>query len=212
MRARGSHHGKHPGSIAVYTLSVVKGSRDRDPKKKAARSGHAVPVYRVVLRKERTIRVAETHAFNAESSALIATKIIGDSPYEKSLCLLINGANKVVGAIVIATTRRAHRRRAPPSISIWRSFASTSRTSPIASRTASSTSPPCASFATRWGCRHGRGRRRSRIGRPRTWPRAWRRRGSARCGWRGSRRGCSRTSSGYSLTLLRIASRWPQDR
>ena len=95
------HRGQHPGVIPVYTLTVVRRT-DRDPGKKTA--GIRVPIFKVVLRKEGSIRVAETHASSPEAAAIIAHKIIGDSPFEKQLALLVNGQGEVVGAIVIGTT------------------------------------------------------------------------------------------------------------
>lgn len=111
MASARRHRGRRPGLIPVYSVRIERTTRARarDPKdpsegRPKRTKGERVPIYRVVLRKERTIRVAETHAHNAASAANIAHAIIGDSPYEKMLVLLVNMAGRVVGAVVIATS------------------------------------------------------------------------------------------------------------
>lgn len=81
------------------------GSRSRsqrDPPKRT--KGEKVTIYRLALRKERTISVATAHVMGAPEAATIAHGIIGDSPYEKLLTLLVNNRNRVVGAVIVATS------------------------------------------------------------------------------------------------------------
>ena len=105
LTRRVRHVGQHPGVIPVYSLTVVRRT-DRDPVKvkKAAAGGVRVPIFKVVLRKEGSIRLPETHVTGPDAAARVAHKIIGDSPFEKSLAILINSAGEIVGAIVIGTT------------------------------------------------------------------------------------------------------------
>lgn len=63
-----------------------------------------MPVFRVVLRKDRTIRVPRVKVDTPEVAAEVAHALIGDSPYEKLLAILLNGTGDIVGAIIIATT------------------------------------------------------------------------------------------------------------
>ena len=101
--------------FSVYTLRVTrteppryrKTSRDRrDPgrTRRACVPMMRVPVFRVVLRKERTIRVPVVEITHREAAVNVAHALIGDSPFEKMLAILMNNAGEVVGAIVIATS------------------------------------------------------------------------------------------------------------
>lgn len=63
-----------------------------------------VPIYRMVLRKERTLRVPTTKVAHRDSAAEVAHALIGDSPYEKMVAILLDSQTKIVGAIIISTT------------------------------------------------------------------------------------------------------------
>lgn len=107
-------------SFPVYNIKVerprippyeraARGSR-RDPPKSSARAPRVctpmqrLPVFRVVLRKDRTIRVPETIVSTADQAARVAYALVGDSPFEKMLAILMGARGQIVGAIIIATT------------------------------------------------------------------------------------------------------------
>ena len=114
-------------SFPVYTLKVRRnapptyrrGARDpsrgmwrgrlrrRDPRP-ARRASAAcptvkIPIFRVVLRKDRTIRVPQVEVSTPEQAARVAHALIGDSPSEKLLAILIDSNAKVAGAVIIGT-------------------------------------------------------------------------------------------------------------
>lgn len=79
----------------------------RDPPEAERRTSACsvrIPVFRIVLRKERTIRVAQVSANSPERAARAAHALIGDSPFEKFLALLLDANANIVGAVIIATT------------------------------------------------------------------------------------------------------------
>ena len=63
-----------------------------------------IPIFRVVLRKDRTIRVPEVTIESPNQAARVAHALIGDSPSEKMLAILVDSAGRVAGAIIISTT------------------------------------------------------------------------------------------------------------
>lgn len=94
-------------SFPLYRLTLVRtdtSRRDPPKRKRAPDTRIKIPIYRVVLRKERTIRLRQEYASNEKQAAMIAWQLIGDSPAEKLLVLLLNSQHRVVGAIVAATT------------------------------------------------------------------------------------------------------------
>ena len=79
--------------------------RDTSAPKRSARAakGERVTQYRMVLRKERTIRVSRIKADHPAAAAEVAHALIGDSPFEKMLAILLDGNANVVGVVIIAT-------------------------------------------------------------------------------------------------------------
>ena len=108
-------------SFPVYRIEVRRerampygrdgrGERDmrHDPSARSSRSRSCVPrmkvpVYRVVLRRDRTLRVPRTNVNQPERAAMVAHALIGDRPHEHLVALLVNGFGDIVGATEIAT-------------------------------------------------------------------------------------------------------------
>lgn len=63
-----------------------------------------LPIFRVVLRKDRTIRVPERAVTLPEQAARVAHALIGDSPFEKMLAILVGANGQILGVIIIATS------------------------------------------------------------------------------------------------------------
>ena len=76
----------------------------RDPPKRACVPMQKVPVYRVVLKKERIIRVPVLLVDERETAVRVAHTLIGDNAFESLLALLLNGGSEIVGATVLGTT------------------------------------------------------------------------------------------------------------
>ena len=87
-----------------YSRDMRRRARDPQSRAKSCVPRLRVPVFRVVLRKDRTIRVPETHVSMPAMAARVAHALIGDSPFEKMLAILIGGRSQILGAIIIATT------------------------------------------------------------------------------------------------------------
>lgn len=102
--------------IPIYTLVVRRNvatrydrSRSRDPETRACRPRMRVPVFRVVLRRERTINVPRAKVSHQEDARAFAHAFIGDRPFEHLLAILLNSQNAVVGVVVIATSSEVGR-------------------------------------------------------------------------------------------------------
>lgn len=83
------------------------GDRDRrrDPKaRRACIPPTKVPIYRVVLRKDGTLRVPRTSIDTPAEAHAVAYALIGDRPFEHLVTLFLNAQNDITGAIIVATT------------------------------------------------------------------------------------------------------------
>lgn len=63
----------------------------------ASRKLTSVPVYRCVLRKERTLRVAEPKLKHTHQAVAVARQYLADSPCERMIVLHLNSALTIVG-------------------------------------------------------------------------------------------------------------------
>lgn len=94
--------------VPPYDRSSSRTTGRRDPttprRTRACAPMLKLPVFRVVLRKDRTIRVPETMVAGPDQAARVAYALLRDSPFEKMLAILVGARGQVVGAIVIATT------------------------------------------------------------------------------------------------------------
>lgn len=63
---------------------------------------YRIPVQALTLVRERTITVASKDAKSAADVAAIAHAMIGDSPVEKLLAIMVNGRNQVTAIVVLA--------------------------------------------------------------------------------------------------------------
>lgn len=106
-------------SFPLYSLKLVPIRSARDPadraKQRAKRATwHKIPQYRIVLRKERTIRAPRILVDGPDVAAEVAHGLIGDSPFEKLLTILINSANAIVGVVISATSSAISQTSAMP--------------------------------------------------------------------------------------------------
>jgi DNA repair protein RadC len=67
----------------------------------------SITVYRCVLRKARTLKVAEHLCQNAEHAARIIHALTADSPTEKLVAIFLNCRNHVIGVEVVASGHRS---------------------------------------------------------------------------------------------------------
>lgn len=99
-------------SFPVYTLEVERArpvryearSSRRDPPRRACVPRMRLPVFRVVLRRDRTIRVSRVRITNASDAHEAAFALLADRPFENMVVLLVSAANDLVGAVYIATS------------------------------------------------------------------------------------------------------------
>lgn len=63
---------------------------------------YRIPVQSLAMVRERTIEVASKDATSADDVARIASAMIGDSPVEKLLAIMVNGRGQVTAVVVLA--------------------------------------------------------------------------------------------------------------
>lgn len=101
--------------IPIYSLEIARSSfaygdddsaneRRRDPRKRRACTPSVkVPIYRVVLRKDGTLRVPHDVVDAPLAAHQVAYALIGDRPFEHLVAIFLNGQNRITGATIVAT-------------------------------------------------------------------------------------------------------------
>lgn len=62
-----------------------------------------VPIYRVVLRKDGTLRVPRTKIDQPVAAHEVAYALIGDRPFENLVAIFLNNQSEITGATIVAT-------------------------------------------------------------------------------------------------------------
>ena len=87
----------------VYPRMVAGSARSAAASFEAERE-YRLPVYRLALKRERTIRLSEQALAYPAVTARIARAELGDSPHERLLGFFVNNQNAIVGMMVVAST------------------------------------------------------------------------------------------------------------
>ena len=99
----------------VYSLDVERAppffygddsnARRRDPPRarRACIPSMKIPIYRVVLRKDGTLRVPRNKIDQPAQAHEVAYALIGDRPFENLVAIFLNHQNEITGATIAAT-------------------------------------------------------------------------------------------------------------